>query len=368
MVGPGPDGAESGARDQLAGKGVRDAGDLAPPAPSLRSVRGTVTRADVAALAGVSAAVVSYALNGGPRPVSDGTRRRVMQAVETLGYRPNAVARALRLRQTSTLGLIVPDISNPYFAELAKAIEDLAYGLGYSLLLANSSDDLARERAELATFADRQVDGLIIVGVGLESVRSAVDRVDIPMVALDRMADGISTVTVDNHFGARIGVEHLMSHGHRAIACISGPMELEGARSREDGWRTALGSDPSVETPLLVNVPFTRTGGYDAARQLLNLSERPTSIFASSDLQAIGALRACHEAGLRVPEDIALVSFDGTQEAEFSNPGLTVVQQPLREIAQRAVDTVLGTSSMPPEGVIMIKPRLVIRSSCGCMF
>jgi LacI family transcriptional regulator len=318
--------------------------------------------------------VVSYVLNDGPRPVSERARARVLAAIDELDYRPNAVARALRLRRTRTLGVVVPDISNAYFGELAKELQDAAFAAGYSLLLANSSDDPERERAELATLLDRQVDGLILIGVGPASLQDVTRRVTIPLVALDR-ADGTTrapTVTVDNRAGARLGVDHLISHGHRAIACIGGPAVLAAAQARVAGWRAALGVPGAARPEWLVSAKFSRAGGYDAARALLELTPRPSAIFASSDLQGIGALRACHEAALCVPDDMAIVAFDGTQEAEFTIPGLTVVQQPIRQIARRAVEIVVTPSAgdaphvRPGRPHTVMQATLVLRESCGC--
>ncbi|RYX89334.1 MAG: LacI family transcriptional regulator, partial [Comamonadaceae bacterium] len=310
-----------------------------PPSLRARGVNSAtpVTRNTVAARAGVSTAVVSYVLNNGPRPVAAETRDKVLRAIAEMGYRPNTVARALRSRRTMTLGLLVPDSSNPYFAELAKALEDSAFDKGYALLMANSSNDAERELSQLRALVARQVDGLLVVRTGATGSLQAEVPEDTPLVLLDRAIDRdvFSSVTADNFGGARAGVEHLISHGHHRIGCISGPADLPAARDRERGWAAAL-SDAKLQADeeLVFRSPFSREGGYFAAQSLLALSSRPTAVFASSDLQAVGALRACHEAGLRIPEDIAVVSFDGTLESEFTWPPLTVVQQSIYALAQ----------------------------------
>lgn len=327
-----------------------------------------VTRAAVAVRANVSPAVVSYVLNNGPRPVASATRERVLRAIEELGYRPNAVARALKLRRTETIGLVVPDNSNPYFAELAKAIEDLAYAAGYALVLGNSSNDAERESAQLRTISQRQVDGLLFIGSSPHTDLSQLHDDGIPVVLLDRTSDDYAfpSVVVDNRAGARAGVTHLIRHGHRRVACIAGPADLPAANEREAGWREALRAHRIARSGVLERAPFSREGGYLAAHRLLGLPDRPTAIFASADLQGIGALRACHEAGLSVPDDVALLGFDGTQESEYTTPPLSVVSQPIGEIAAKSIEILLGGGGATTPAHIVVPPSLVLRRSCGC--
>lgn len=331
--------------------------------------RKPVTRAAVAKVAGVSTAVVSYVLNDGPRPVAPTTRERVLRAIEELGYRPNAIARALKLRRTHTIALVVPDNSNPFFAELAKAIEDIAYSRGYAILLGNSSNDHDRERAQIRTLTGRQVDGLLLISASGRPDLSDIQASNTPVVLLDRVtnAQGLPSVVVDNPEGACLGVQHLIQHGHRRIACISGPSDLPAALDREDGWRRALrGHGQRVTARLVERAAFSRDGGYFAAQRLLSRVPRPTAIFASSDLQGIGALRACHEASLRVPEDVALLAFDGTQESEYTTPPMSVVRQPIEQIAAAAVDMLLRRDREPADRQVVLRPHLLLRRSCGC--
>ncbi|HEX7106777.1 MAG TPA: LacI family DNA-binding transcriptional regulator [Acidothermaceae bacterium] len=326
------------------------------------------TRAEVASRAQVSPAVVSYVLNDGPRPVAPATRERVLKAIQELGYRPNAVARALVLRRTETIGLVVPDNSNPYFAELAKAIEDVAYSAGYAMVLGNSSNDSHRESAQLRTLSERQVDGLLFIGSSSHPDLSRLRGSGIPVVLLDRTSDDDSfpSVVVDNRAGARAGVEHLIRHGHRRVACIGGPEDLPAAAEREAGWRQALRTHRIARAGVLERSPFSRAGGYAATRRLLSSDERPSAIFASSDLQGIGALRACHEAGLRVPDDVALLAFDGTQESEYTTPPLSVICQPVNEIAARSLEILLADDGQQTRGHVVLQPTLKLRRSCGC--
>jgi LacI family transcriptional regulator len=327
-----------------------------------------VTRTDVARHAGVSAAVVSYVLNDGPRPVAAGTRERVLAAIKELGYRPNGVARALKLRRTHTLGLVVPDNSNPYFAELAKAIEDVAFARGYSLLLGNSSDDATREFEQIRAFLDRQVDALMLISVRADPDLSVLKRSGTPAVLIDRASATVTvpTVSVDNAAGASAATRHLIEHGHRRIGCITGPGHLPAVRDRLTGYTRAL-DDHGIHRAheLVHSAPFTRTGGLAAARVLLTLTAPPTALFVASDLQAVGALRAAVELGLKVPRDLAVVSFDGTQESLYADPSLTAIRQPVEQIARRAIDQLLpGDDAGEPHTVL--SAELVVRESCGC--
>ena len=328
--------------------------------------REKVTRATVARHANVSTAVVSYVLNDGPRPVAASTRERVLKAVQELGYRPNAIARALKLRRTKTVGLIVPDNSNPYFAELAKAIEDAAYARGYALILGNSSNDPQREAAQLRTLSERQVDGLLIISASAHPDLTVFRDDGIPLVLLDRAGHSLDypSVVVDNIAGTAEGVEHLIQHGHSRIGCLAGPKDVPAAIERETGWRKTLKRHKLPTSRLLVRSEFTRHGGYDGMRKLLH--QNPTAIFASSDLQGVGALRAANEAGLNVPRDLALLTFDGTQESEFTTPPLSVVRQPITQIATEAVNLMLsGEKSRRNEQRVLIH-ELKLRQSCGC--
>jgi LacI family transcriptional regulator len=329
--------------------------------------RRPVTRTTVAKHAGVSTAVVSYVLNNGPRPVAAQTREKVLRSIAELGYRPNSVARALKIQRTLTFGLLVPDISNPYFAELSKAVEDVAFSRGYALLVANSSNDPARELSQLRALRARQADGLLVVRTS--SAAPLIEEVanGPPMVLLDRADDNddCPSVVADNFGGARAGVEHLISHGHKRIACIAGPSDVPAALDRERGWGAALKAARLSKRGGVLRTAFSRDGGYMAARELLTRADRPTAIFASSDQQGIGVLRACYELGLRVPEDVAVLAFDGTRQAEFTAPPLSVVRQDVMTIAELAIGILLDTPAEHPQH-LTAPFTLIARHSCGC--
>jgi LacI family transcriptional regulator len=323
-------------------------------------------------LAGTSPAVVSYVLNGGPRSVAPQTRARVLAAVETLGYRPNAVARSLRMNKTMTLGLVLPDTANPFFAELAQAIEEAAFAHGYTLLIGNAAEDDERQTAYVRTFLQRQCDGLFLVPAhGPASCLPDLAQAGTPWVILDRhMSDApdVPVIAVDNRGGAATVTEHLLAHGHRRIACIAGPDDVRPATDRVAGWRDALlGAGIQAGDAPLHHGPFGRRAGYNAARHLL-ADHTIEAVFAASDEQALGVLRAIGESGLRCPDDIAVAAFDGIAAGGYSAPALTTMAQPFGDLGQAAVDRLLDRIAAPAgpvEGSIL-PVRLKTRGSCGC--
>jgi LacI family transcriptional regulator len=316
-----------------------------------------VTRNDVAEYAGVSTAVVSYVVNEGPRKVAPETRERVLEAIRVLGYRPNATARALRMGTTRTLGLITPDGGNPLFAELAKAIDKAAASRGYVVLQTSADGDPATERAKIAELVMRQVSGLLLVAPHEDP---ELTDAEVPAIAINRVLPTVSSVRPAYREGARRGVDHLVEHGHRVIGLVIGGT---GHPERELGWQDGLEA-AGLEPGPIARTTFSRAGGRAAMITLLQATNRPTAVFASSDLQAVGVLSALHEAGLRVPEDVAVVAFDGTAETEYSWPPLTVVRQPLERMAEAAVSRLIdGEQAIE---AMTFPTELIVRKSCGC--
>jgi LacI family transcriptional regulator len=323
----------------------------------------------VARYAGVSSAVVSYVVNDGPKPVAAATAARVREAIDVLGYRPNVNARALKLGTTGMLGLVVPDCSNPFFAEFALEIERVATSRGVALVMANSNSDPDLEARLIVDLAARQVDGLIVAGAaGPPRPRAPGDRrLSSPTVYIDSAlpVSGYQTIGSDTLSGTKLVVTHLLvDHGHPTVALLIGSGGRNSADGREAGWQEALRAADRQDGPL-VRAPFTREGGYQGGLRLLDLRPRPTAVFVSNDLQAIGLLHAAHMRGVRVPEDLAIVAFDGTKESEYCWPPLTSARQRVPEMAAAAVRTILDhTGNAPTHQVFQID--LVLRRSCGC--
>lgn len=323
------------------------------------------TRKDVARRAGVSPAVVSYVLNNGPRPVAPATRKRVLEAIAELQYQPDRLARALRMGTSNALGLLLPDATNPFFAELAQEIETAAFARGYAVLVGNSADDPVRERRYLRDLAERRVDGLIFISSTDDHDLSDLFALNIPVVAMDRSPDDspLSTIRVDHERGAHVGTQHLVGHGYRHIAWLGGrPSRVSSAR--EKGWRRAL-EEAGLRPERQEAAPFSFTGGYDAGHRLLRHGTRPSAVLVATDVQALGLLSACHTLDIAIPDDLAVVSFDGTVAGAHAVPPLTSVRQPIGEMARRAVDHVRNAGGDIVH--MSFAGQLVRRRSCGCL-
>ncbi|TDC15036.1 LacI family DNA-binding transcriptional regulator, partial [Kribbella albertanoniae] len=323
-----------------------------------------VTQADVARAAGTSMAVVSYVVNGGPRPVAAATRQRVLAAIEQTGYRPDGVARALVGGSTMTLGLIVPDIANEFFAELARAVEHAARKAGRTVLLANSEGDAETELALLETFLQRRIDGVVIISQAPITAARLLERAGTRRVFLGAAPPDDSSIGVDNFGGAVAATMHLVGHGYERIAMIGGPADAEVAEARREGWQQALTSLGAADDAAFVHQPFTVDGGYAGGLELLGGQLRPQAVFAASDRQAIGLLRAAADEGLSVPDDLAIATFDGSAASAFAVPSLTTVQQPITQMADLAVRQLTAPDAPPLHAVLEVD--LVIRRSCGC--
>lgn len=327
---------------------------------------------DVARLAGVSTTTVSHVINE-TRYVSDELRARVLAAMEELNYRPNVLARGLRRGETKTIGLVVPDNSNPFFAEVARIVEDIGFENGYSVILCNSDGNLEKEAAYVNVLIAKQVDGVIFIAAGskyehLHELATA----GIPVVVADRdipqtLAD---VVLVDNEQGGYDATRYLLSLGHRRIACIAGPSDLTPSADRVHGYRRALGEfGVPIEEKWIVPGDFRYQGGEAAIAELLRLDEPPSAVFACNDVMAIGALRAVRSAGLQVPGDVSIVGFDDIPLASAVSPALTTVAQPIVELATLAAQLLMSRIQSDqqdgPKQRIVLDTELIVRGSCA---
>ena len=298
------------------------------------------TMRDVANHVGVSIATVSHVINN-TRYVSEELRQRIMEAMDELGYQRNALARALRSKQSHTLGVIVPDITNPFFAELTRDIEDIAFAQGFSVILCNSNSDLGKEILHTKHLNEKQVDGVIFVAAGEHSEHIyTLQKRGIATVLIERGgAEDLDAVLIDNKQGGYKATQHLLELGHRHIACIAGPSKHTLRAHRVTGYRQALqDAGVSVREELIVNGDFTTGGGYQLATELLTaVSPPPTAIFACNDLMAMGAIRAARENGYIVPDDLSVVGFDNISLASVMHPALTTVALPICDLGQTAV-------------------------------
>lgn len=324
----------------------------------------------VAAHAGVSSATVSHVINK-TRYVSDAVREQVQRAMNELDYRPNALARSLRSGHTNTLGLILPDSANPFFAEVGHSIEIAAFEAGYSVILCNTENDFEKESLYMDVLSEKQVDGVIFVTTGerSDSLKNLVEM-EIPTVVMDRDFPGLEldVVLADNLQGGYLAAQHLISLGHKRIGCIAGPSSITQSARRVTGYKQALqAADLVFEPELIVNGDFHPKSGWEVGRAMLSQRDAPTAIFACNDLMAIGVLRAATELGLRVPDDIALVGYDDIELASYTNPPLTTIKQPKVEMGLATLNFLLSRikdkQSAPQRALLPVS--LVIRGSCG---
>lgn len=321
---------------------------------------------DVAARAGVSVATASRVVNQHPG-VREPARTKVLDAVAALGYRTNGLARGLATGTLHTVGLVIPDVVNPFFPALARAVEDAAHADGYALILGNSDNAPEREAAYVKLLHDRFVDGMIVASSGAPGALPELVG-DTPIVLLDRRVPGwaVPCVSTDNRAGARLAVEHLLARGHRRIAHLGGPPELASSADRRDGYEVALRAagiepDPEWYRP----GPFTFEDGYERMLRWIEGGLTCTALFAANDLMAIGALQACQDRGWLVPDRLAIVGFDDVLLARLVRPRLTTVLQPAYQagsVAWRLLAERLADPGAHPADVIL-EPRLVVRET-----
>ena len=324
---------------------------------------------DVAHLAHVSTATVSHVLNN-TRAVSDRAKNRVIAAIAQLNYQPNAVARSLRMSATLTIGLIVPDVEIPFYARVARCIEAAANDVGYNVILCNSGWSLSRELLYLDNLLARQIDGLICISLSMtnEHVAPLLKR-HTPVVWFEQTRSGgqFDAVITNNFKGAYVATAHLIAQGHRRIGCILGIEHSQLTVDRLTGYRQALKDNGlSFDEALLCSGDYTPPTGLVAANRLLALREPPSAIFAYNDMMALGAMQAINERGLQVPDDIAIIGFDGVALTEYTSPPLSTVEQPIPEMSRLAISMLLDriNDRAPMDArTAVVEPRLICRAS-----
>lgn len=330
----------------------------------------SVTVKDLARAAGVSVATISRVLNN-KGPVNAATRERVLALAAELHYVPHGAARSLVTTKTSTIGVLLPDIYGEFFSELIRGIDLAARRHGYHLLVSGSHSDRAEAAAVLQATRGR-VDGLIVMSPEIDGeILRATLPSSLPIVLLNSPSrdEAYDSIRIDNYGGAFAMVRHLVEVGHRRIAHVGGPAGNHDARERLRGYRealTALGAE--CDSSLEVVADFSEAGGYQAGRQLLALSPRPQAVFAANDAMAIGVLCAFLEAGVRVPEDIALAGFDDIPIARYIAPPLTSVQVSIDTLGARALERLLIAIDLKNRHERMrevVPATLVVRRSCG---
>lgn len=324
---------------------------------------------DVALRAQVSTTTVSHVVNH-TRFVSDKVRAEVEAAIRELGYVPSAVARSLKSNTTKTIGMLIPNCSNPYFAEIVRSVEDHCFGAGYTLILCNTDDDPHRQGAYLQVLSEKRIDGMIIISTGEDAdLLRLLQGLPIPTVLLDREMDEVHCDLVETaHLqGGLMATQHLIDLGHRRIACLAGPADLNPSAQRIEGWRTALAQSGLTDetADLLWHSDFSSQGGFATMQSILASRQPPTAVFVCNDLMCIGALSAAHEAGVRVPQDMSLIGFDDIELARFTSPALTTIAQPKHRIGVAAVDMLLERiqGGRVQARQVLLQPALIVRNS-----
>ncbi len=333
-----------------------------------------VTIKDVAQKAGVSVSTVSKVLNQN-YPVSEKTRKKVLKAIQELNYTPNPTARSLVLKKTHTIGVILPDIHGDFFSEIIKGIDKKAREFGYHVLLTSSHSNLKELDEALLSLVNGKVDGLIIMNPTLRTsyVETRLLK-KMPVVLLNCCGDiqNADVILIDNYTGAYNLTKHLIKHGHRKIAVITGPVDNFDSIERLKGYKDALreaGIEPVQEFEFRGD--FTKETGYEVMKAILALPEKPTAIFALNDDMAIGAVQFAKKMGIKIPQDIAIVGFDDIPMAEYIQPSLTTVRVPMDKVgvlaAEKLFKRIRKEEEKPKFTKTILETTLIVRESCGCL-
>lgn len=338
--------------------------DPAASAPGEGTTRATIS--DVARVSGVSTTTVSHVLTG-KRPVAASTRERVEAAVQQLRYRPSRLARSLRVGSSQMIGVVVPDITNPYYGQLTRGLVD-SLGAEYGTWVCNTDGSTKRERSYVADMVARGADALVMTSVDVEgdAVAAAV-AAGVPAVSLGESVDHplVDRVLAADEEASQSAVEHLVARGARRVGIIEGPRSF--GHSREEGYLTALAA-AGLKAPqqLRVHGDWTRVGGREAMLRLMRLPQRPDAVFCANDLTAIGALDAVRSLGLRVPDDVRIVGFDDIEAASLVSPALTTIANPAYETgwsaAKLVLDRLLGRHT-GSRRTVTLPCRLIVRET-----
>jgi LacI family transcriptional regulator len=300
--------------------------------------------------------------------ISQDTRERVEQAIQELGYIPNTLAQGLRFKRTHTLGLILTDITNPFFTTLARGVEDAASEHGFSVIFCNTDESFEEESRYVNVLTQKRVDGVLLVPTAGTSTSIAfLESRGVPFVLIDRRVPDVSAdvVRCDSEQGAYDLVHYLLELGHRRIAALGGSQDITSATDRIAGYHRAL-ADAGLSQDRVYFTSFTVEGGYQAAQQALAARPRPTALFAANNFVAIGAYKALSEMGLSIPHDVSMVAFDDLPPTVGFEPFLTIIEQPAYDMGRRATQRLLERLNSNQEPLDIVLPtRIVVRKSSG---
>lgn len=317
---------------------------------------------DVAKEAGVSVATVSRHLNN-KGYVSNDAKQTIEKAIATLNYAPNQLARSLTTKQTNLLGLLVPDITNPFFPELARAVERTAYEHGYTVVLCNAGETSEKEKHYIRSLQQNYAAGFIVTTNHIEA--DFYKKLDVPIVALDRnLSDAIPTVTSDNLLGGQLVANYLVEQNVKRILCVRGPLDIDVANDRMRGFEEMMKQHPTIQYDTIVS-PFDFESAKKVTLQQLQHTHDYDAVFASSDASAIGVMKAAESLGIHIPKDVLLVGYDGINIGTLLSPELTTVAQPISLMGERATELLIALiegQKMTAKRVVF-PPKLVVRNS-----
>ncbi|WP_051404894.1 LacI family DNA-binding transcriptional regulator [Bacillus cihuensis] len=327
---------------------------------------------EVAKLAQVSTATVSNVINN-TKYVSDEIKKQVYDAMSELNYVPNTLAKSLRVRESRLIGVMISDISNPFFSLVVRGIEDGLAQAGYNALLCNTDSNINKEREYLKVLQGKRIDGIFVSSSGnSEEYFKEMWQIDIPLVFLNRCPEPLisDSVSTNNFEGALLATEHLIKHNYRKIGIITGPQNISTGRDRFNGFKQAIKlHDHTLYDHFIKHGDFTIESGYDLMKELLSDSCRPEAVLISNNQMTLGAYNYIQERGICIPEDLAIIGFDDPEWAAIANPPLTAVRQPAYEqgfeAAQLMIKKLNNTVDGKPQE-IYFSPSLMIRKSCGC--
>lgn len=322
---------------------------------------------DVARRAGVSISTVSRVVNGS-KAVRPETHQKVIKAIEELGYKPNAIARSLKVKNTKTIGIMIPDISNQFYPEVVRGIEDIANMYEYNIFLCNTDLDAEKEVQYLDALTEKQVDGIIFMGnIVSEKLAEGFNGIDIPVVLIGTDYADLPSVSIDNVSASKEAINYLIRKGHRRIGIITGKKrDPVTGRARLEGYKQALEDNGiDYDDELVIEGGYRFRSGYEGAKQLIGMVNMPTAIFVANDEMAVGTIRAALEKGIRIPEELAIVGFDNSHMAGKVYPALTTVAQPIYEmgaIGMRVLTKILNNEPLETHK-IRLKYDLIERES-----
>jgi DNA-binding LacI/PurR family transcriptional regulator len=327
------------------------------------------TQKAVAKKANVSVATVSRYINN-KGYISPQVKERIKKAIKDLNYRPNLVARSLKLNSSKTIGLVFPHINNPFFIKLVRRAEEVAYNNGYNIILCITENKLDREKLYIDVLKGKLIDGYIIIPASSDDSRLYETLVGENVVFVDRTTglDDEILITLDNIQGVRLGIEHLLDLNHRKIGVVNVPLNITTGHDRFEGYKAILAKNGiELQAEFIKYADYSVESGYVKTMELLRLKNRPTAMMTMSGLTTIGALKAIKESGLSIPDDISIVSFDDFESSDLLNPPVTAVVQPADEFGIRAAEILVNliNGRKPDPKHLILNPELIIRESCG---